>query len=147
MNLSRKSAAVTVAALALATLPVATAAAHEGDHPFRNCTEAYDAGYQNIQRGDEHYGKHLDRDGDGVGCDKAPAGFVPADDKDSGPDDGATGTGSDSGEKGATGKGGGTDLAETGGNSATPYIAAGGAAVVLAGGAFLLASRGRRGTD
>ncbi|MGY3201553.1 LAETG motif-containing sortase-dependent surface protein [Streptomyces sp. TE5632] len=147
MNLSYKSAAVTVAALALATLPLTTAAAHEGSHPFKNCTEAYDAGYQNIQRGDEHYGKHLDRDNDGVGCDDAPADFVPVGDGDSGSDDGATGTGSDSGEKGTTEKGGGTDLAETGGNSATPYIAAGGATVVLAGGAVLLASRRRRSTD
>lgn len=147
MNLSCKSAAVTVAALALAALPLTTATAHEGSHPFKNCTEAYDAGYKNIEVGDEHYGKHLDRDGDGVGCDKAPAGFVPADDKDSGSDDGATGTGSDSGEKGTTEKGGGTDLAETGGNSATPYLAAGGAAVVLAGGAVLLASRRRRSTN
>ncbi|MFC5856966.1 LAETG motif-containing sortase-dependent surface protein [Streptomyces chlorus] len=161
MNLSYKSAAVTVAALALATLPATASMAHEGSHPFKNCTEAYSKGYKNISSGDEHYGKHLDRDGDGVGCDNAPAGFVSADDKDtatdSGSDDGATGsgTGSDtetgsgsgSGEKAATEKGSGTDLAETGGNSATPYIAAGGAAVVLAGGGVLLAARRRRSTD
>ncbi|MBL3670211.1 excalibur calcium-binding domain-containing protein [Streptomyces sp. M2CJ-2] len=146
VNLSCKSAAVTVAALALATLPVTTAAAHEGSHPFKNCTEAYDAGYSDIEVGDEHYGKHLDRDGDGVGCDKAPAGFVPADDKGGGSHDDGT-TGSDAGDKGTTEKGGGTDLAETGGNSATPYLAAGGAAVVLAGGAVLLASRRRRSTN
>ncbi|MFD5494730.1 excalibur calcium-binding domain-containing protein, partial [Streptomyces sp. NPDC127091] len=82
VNLSCKSAAVTVAALALAALPLTTATAHEGSHPFKNCTEAYDAGYKNIEVGDEHYGKHLDRDGDGVGCDQAPAGFVPVGDKD-----------------------------------------------------------------
>lgn len=153
MNLSRKSAAVTVAALALATLPVTTAVAHEG--VFKNCTEAYDAGYSHIKAGSEHYGKHLDRDGDGIGCDNAPAGFVPAADKDAGKDAGkdkdtgsdgdATGTGS--GEKGTTEQDGGTDLAETGGNSATPYIAAGGAAVLLAGGGVLLAARRRRSTD
>ncbi|MGW5212358.1 excalibur calcium-binding domain-containing protein [Streptomyces sp. NPDC004051] len=153
VNLSCKSAAVTVAALALAALPLTTATAHEGNHPFENCTEAYDAGYKNIEVGDEHYGKHLDRDGDGVGCDRAPAGFVPADDRDSGSDDGATGSdagsgsGSGSDDKGTAEKSGGTDLAETGGNSATPYLAAGGAAVVLAGGGVLFASRRRRSTD
>lgn len=144
MNLSYKSAAVTVAALALATLPVTTAVAHEG--VFKNCTEAYNAGYSNIKADSEHYGKHLDRDNDGVGCDKPPANFVPATDKDEDTgSDNATGTGS--GEKGAAEKGSGTDLAETGGSSATPYIAAGGAAVVLAGGGVLLAVRRRRSTD
>ncbi|MFF3892344.1 excalibur calcium-binding domain-containing protein [Streptomyces sp. NPDC001812] len=149
VNLSCKSAAVTVAALALAALPLTTATAHEGSHPFKNCTEAYDAGYKNIEVGDEHYGKHLDRDGDGVGCDQAPAGFVPVGDKDSGSDAGAgdSGSGSGSDDKGSTEKGGGTDLAETGGNSATPYLAAGGAAVVLAGGGVLFAARRRRGTN
>ncbi|MEU1692396.1 LAETG motif-containing sortase-dependent surface protein [Streptomyces hirsutus] len=153
MNLSCKSAAVTVAALALATLPVTTAVAHEG--VFKNCTEAYDAGYSHIKAGSEHYGKHLDGDGDGIGCDSTPAGFVPAadkdagKDKDTGSDDDAAGTGSGAGsdEKGATEQDGGTDLAETGGNSATPYIAAAGAAVVLAGGGVLLAARRRRSTD
>ncbi|WP_326752638.1 excalibur calcium-binding domain-containing protein [Streptomyces hirsutus] len=153
MNLSCKSAAVTVAALALATLPVTTAVAHEG--VFKNCDAAYAAGYSDIPASSEHYGKHLDRDGDGIGCDNAPAGFVPAadkdagKDKDTGSDDDATETGSGSGsdEKGATEQDGGTDLAETGGNSATPYIAAGGAAVLLAGGGVLLAARRRRSTD
>ncbi|WP_406353655.1 excalibur calcium-binding domain-containing protein [Streptomyces sp. NBC_01635] len=151
MNLSCKSAAVTVAALALATLPVTTAVAHEG--VFKNCDAAYAAGYSDIPASSEHYGKHLDRDGDGIGCDNAPAGFVPAadkdagKDKDTGSDDDATETGSGSDEKGATEQDGGTDLAETGGNSATPYIAAGGAAVLLAGGGVLLAARRRRSTD
>ncbi|MEV0688634.1 excalibur calcium-binding domain-containing protein [Streptomyces sp. NPDC050388] len=143
MNLSCKSAAVAVAALALAALPATSAVAHEG--AFKNCTEAYEAGYSDIKAGSEHYGKHLDRDNDGIGCDDAPADFVPVGDRDSGSDDGATG--SDADGKGTAEKGGGTDLAETGGNSATPYIAAGGAAVVLAGGAVLLASRRRRGTN
>ncbi|WP_406727644.1 excalibur calcium-binding domain-containing protein [Streptomyces sp. GD-15H] len=151
MNLSYKSAAVTVAALALTALPTTSAVAHEGTHPFKNCTEAYNAGYSHIQAGSEHYGKHLDRDNDGVGCDNAPADFVPVGDRDtaedSGSDDGATGTGSDAGDKGTTEKGNGTDLAETGGDSATPYLAAGGAAVVLAGGAVLLAARRHRSTN
>ncbi|MFC9950983.1 LAETG motif-containing sortase-dependent surface protein [Streptomyces prasinus] len=149
MNLSRKSAAVTVAALALATLPVTTAVAHEG--AFKNCDQAYAAGHADIPAGSEHYGEHLDRDKDGIGCDKPPAGFVPAadkgadKDKGTGSDDGTAGTGS--GEKDTTEEGGGTDLAETGGNSATPYLAAGGAVVVLAGGGVLFAARRRRGTD
>jgi LPXTG-motif cell wall-anchored protein len=150
MNLLRKPAAVAVAALALAALP-AVAEAHDGTHPFKNCTEAYDAGYSNIEKGDKHYGEHLDRDEDGVGCDKPPADFVPADDKgtDAGKDadtDSGTGTGKADDQAGgdqAAGKQG-TDLAETGGDDGTPYLAAGGAAVVLAGGGLLLAARRRR---
>ncbi|MFJ5918110.1 LAETG motif-containing sortase-dependent surface protein [Streptomyces ardesiacus] len=153
MKLLRKPAAATVAALALAALPAAAAQAHDGTHPFKNCTEAYDAGYSNIPEGDEHYGAHLDRDKDGVGCDKPPAGFVPVGDRDT---DDATGAGSgkDSGagqsggeESGGTEAAGqqGTDLAETGGDDNTPYIAAGGAVVVLAGGGLMLAARRRRG--
>ncbi|MER7191603.1 excalibur calcium-binding domain-containing protein [Streptomyces flaveolus] len=150
MNLLRKPAAVAVAALALAALP-AVAEAHDGTHPFKNCTEAYDAGYSHIQKGDKHYGEHLDRDKDGVGCDKPPADFVPADDKgsDAGKD---TDSGTDAGTGKADGQAGGdqaagkqgTDLAETGGDDSTPYLAAGGAAVVLAGGGLLLAARRRR---
>ncbi|MGC9377682.1 LAETG motif-containing sortase-dependent surface protein [Streptomyces sp. MH13] len=146
MNLLRKPAAVALAALALAALPTA-AQAHEGTHPFENCTEAYDAGYSNIKKGDEHYAEDLDRDKDGVGCDKPPADFVPAGDKET--DDGA-GSGSaensGSGEAGAEEAAGrqGADLAETGGDDSTPYLAAGGAAVVLAGGGLLLAVNRRR---
>ncbi|MFE9703578.1 LAETG motif-containing sortase-dependent surface protein [Streptomyces sp. NPDC005930] len=147
MKLLRKPAAVTVAALALAALPAA-AQAHDGAHPFKNCTEAYDAGYSDIPESDEHYGEHLDRDRDGVGCDKPPAGFVPASDRDTGDAAGA-GSGKDSGSaKGGGDAGGqrdkGTDLAETGGGDSTPYIAAGGGIVVLAGGGLLLAARRRR---
>lgn len=152
MNLLSKPAAVAVAALALAALPT-VAQAHEAAQPFKNCTEAYDAGYSNIPKGDAHYGRHLDRDNDGVGCDNPPAGFVSADDKksddtksDAGADTGS-GEGSGTGEAGAakeaTGQQG-TDLAETGGSDSTPYLAAGGAAVVLAGGGLLLAVNRRR---
>ncbi|MBQ0830242.1 excalibur calcium-binding domain-containing protein [Streptomyces tagetis] len=141
MSLPRKPAAAALAALALAALP-SVAAAHDGNHPFANCSEAYAHGYANIPESDSHYGKHLDRDNDGVGCDKPPAGFVPAQDRDGG---GATGSGSGRGGT-VTNEAGqkGTDLAETGGNSATPYLAAGGAAVALAGGGLLVASRRRR---
>ncbi|CAL9542730.1 LAETG motif-containing sortase-dependent surface protein [Streptomyces sp. enrichment culture] len=140
MNVFRKPAAVAVAAVALAVVP-ATAVAHDGTHPFKNCSEAYAAGYESIAKGDDHYGKHLDRDNDGVGCDQPPADFVPHndDDKPAGGTGKDTGTGSDAGEQG------GADLAETGGSSATPYLAAGGAAVLLAGGGVLFAARRRRG--
>ncbi|AKZ55592.1 conserved exported protein of unknown function [Streptomyces ambofaciens ATCC 23877] len=147
MKLLRKPAAVALAALALAALPTA-AQAHEGAHPFENCTEAYENGYANIAEGDPHYGEHLDRDKDGVGCDKPPADFVPAEDEET--DDGAgsgdeegSGSGEAQGEEAAGQQG--TDLAETGGDDSTPYLAAGGAVVVLAGGGLLLAVRRRRG--
>ncbi|MFV0136114.1 excalibur calcium-binding domain-containing protein [Streptomyces sp. HMX87] len=151
MHLLRKPVAVAVTALALAALPATAAQAHDGNHPFENCTEAYDNGYRDIPAGDEHYGKHLDRDGDGTGCDKPPAGFVPADDKDdsgSGRDTG-TGAGGESGTPGQSGTSGqkDTDLAATGGDGTTPYLAAGGAAVLLAGGGLLVAARRRRGTS
>ncbi|WP_308298947.1 LAETG motif-containing sortase-dependent surface protein [Streptomyces sp. GESEQ-35] len=133
MNLFRKPAAVAVAALALAALP-ATAEAHDGSHPFENCTEAYENGYANIPQGDEHYGDHLDRDRDGIGCDNPPADFVPAEDE--GADSAEDAAGQENTED--------TDLAATGGNGATPYLAGGGAAVLLAGGGLLVAVRRNR---
>ena len=36
--------------------------------PFANCTTARAAGAAPVRRGDPGYGPHLDRDGDGVGC-------------------------------------------------------------------------------
>jgi LPXTG-motif cell wall-anchored protein len=138
VKLFRKPAAVAVAALALAALP-ATAEAHDGNHPFENCAEAYDNGYSNIKEGDEHYGEHLDRDQDGIGCDNPPAGFVPNEDEDEDEDKGTDAT---DGAKETPGQD--TDLAATGGNSATPYLAGGGAAVLLAGGGLLVVVRRRR---
>ena len=35
---------------------------------FANCTEARAAGAAPVRRGDPGFGQHLDRDGDGVGC-------------------------------------------------------------------------------
>ena len=35
---------------------------------FRNCSAARTAGAAPVRRGDPGYGTHLDRDGDGVGC-------------------------------------------------------------------------------
>lgn len=125
------AALVAVGALGLALAPSA-ALAHDGNHPFENCTEAYKAGYKNIGKSDRHYGKHLDRDGDGIGCDKPPADFVPAEDG-----DGGNGAGEEE-----AGKGGG--LAETGGNSSTPYIAGAGGLVLAAGAGVLVVTRKRR---
>ncbi|CCK30208.1 putative secreted protein [Streptomyces davaonensis JCM 4913] len=120
-----------LAALALALAP-GVAQAHEGDHPFATCSEAYANGYANIAEGDEHYGSHLDRDQDGIGCDQPPADFEPVADG-----AGAENTADDSTDDS-------TDLAATGGNGATPYLAGGGAVVLLAGGGVLLAVRRRR---
>ncbi|MFG2022406.1 LAETG motif-containing sortase-dependent surface protein [Streptomyces sp. NPDC048825] len=145
MNLFRRPAAVAVAALALAALP-ATAEAHDGDHPFKNCTEAYDNGYSNILEGDEHYADRLDRDKDGIGCDQPPADFVPAEDSNTGDEDESAGADESNGTDDTAGEDQGTDLAATGGSSATPYLAGGGAAVLLAGGGVLLAARKRRTT-
>ncbi|WNG85807.1 excalibur calcium-binding domain-containing protein [Mycobacterium sp. ITM-2016-00317] len=44
------------------------APATAGAVPFSNCTAARDAGYEDIPRGSEFYGPHLDRDNDGIGC-------------------------------------------------------------------------------
>ncbi|CAM5623499.1 excalibur calcium-binding domain-containing protein [Streptomyces sp. KS_5] len=133
MNLLRKPGAIVVAALALAALP-STAAAHDGAHPFENCAEAYANGYSDIPASDEHYGSHLDRDGDGLGCDNPPADFVPVGE---GPAEEGTASDETAGEEQN-----GTDLAATGGDDTTPYLAAGGAAL-LAGGGVLLALRRR----
>ena len=35
---------------------------------FRNCTAARAAGVAPVRVGDPGYGRHLDRDGDGIGC-------------------------------------------------------------------------------
>lgn len=141
MNPFRTSAAAALAALALAAVP-ATAEAHGGNTPFENCSEAYENGHANIPETSPHYGEHLDRDGDGIGCDKPPADFKPHEETESDTDTGTENTentGSDGKEQG-----GGTDLAETGGGDTTPYIAAGGAAVVLLGGGVMIAARRRR---
>jgi len=136
VKLLRKPAAVAVAALALTALSATTAQAHDGNHPFKNCTEAYENGYSSIARGDEHYDDDLDRDQDGIGCDQPPSDFVPAEDQGKN-DESTENTASDTGEKN-------TDLAETGGSGATAYIAGGGAAVLLAGGGVLFTVRRRR---
>ncbi|MFI1438022.1 LAETG motif-containing sortase-dependent surface protein [Streptomyces fructofermentans] len=145
MNLFSKPAAVAVTALALAALPAA-AVAHDGSHPFANCTEAYDNGYANIRLGDAHYAERLDRDKDGIGCDKPPADFVPAQSGADGDGEGAEDSGAEDTAAG-TSDGQDTDLAETGGSDVTPYLAAGSAVALLAGGAVLITARRREHRD
>jgi hypothetical protein len=40
----------------------------EASANFRNCSDARAAGAAPVRAGDPGYGRHLDRDGDGVGC-------------------------------------------------------------------------------
>ncbi|MER7488409.1 excalibur calcium-binding domain-containing protein [Streptomyces sp. NPDC126497] len=129
-----RSFTTVLAALALAALP-ATAVAHDGDHPFTSCSEAYGNGYSGISSGDDHYDPQLDPDGDGVACDEPPADFTPRDHTEIGGDPTPTA------DTGTTARG--DDLAETG-NDVTTYLTIGVCAVVLAGGALLLVSRLRR---
>lgn len=39
-----------------------------GSWSYKNCTEARAAGAAPVRRGEPGYGPHLDRDGDGIGC-------------------------------------------------------------------------------
>lgn len=39
-----------------------------GGGAYANCSEAREAGAAPVRRGQPGYGRHLDRDGDGVGC-------------------------------------------------------------------------------
>jgi hypothetical protein len=48
--------------VAVGLAPVASA------EPFKNCTAARDAGYEDIPSTSEYYGEHLDSDLDGIGC-------------------------------------------------------------------------------
>ena len=47
-----------------------TAAASGASRKFRSCEAARKAGYTHMRRGQAGYSKGLDRDGDGVACDK-----------------------------------------------------------------------------
>jgi hypothetical protein len=42
--------------------------AYSGNREFANCSQARAAGAAPVREGDPGYGRHLDRDGDGVGC-------------------------------------------------------------------------------
>lgn len=39
------------------------------DVSYENCADARAQGATPVRRGDPGYGRHLDRDGDGIGCD------------------------------------------------------------------------------
>lgn len=47
---------------------IAPARSLRGSGAFANCAEARAAGAAPVRRGEPGYGPHLDRDGDGVGC-------------------------------------------------------------------------------
>jgi hypothetical protein len=55
-------------ALAVAALALAGAATANAEPYYKNCSAARDAGAAPVMEGDPGYGPHLDRDGDGVGC-------------------------------------------------------------------------------
>ncbi|MGU3502578.1 excalibur calcium-binding domain-containing protein [Mycobacterium sp. C31M] len=55
-------AAALLGAVAVGVAPAATAA------PYKNCSEARSNGDVNIPSSSDKYGSHLDRDGDGIGC-------------------------------------------------------------------------------
>lgn len=42
--------------------------ANQRDFEYANCTQARAAGAAPVREGDPGFGRHLDRDGDGVGC-------------------------------------------------------------------------------
>lgn len=50
---------------------IAPARGPGGSGTFANCAEARAAGAAPVSRGEPGYGPHLDRDGDGIGCEPA----------------------------------------------------------------------------
>jgi hypothetical protein len=56
------------AAAARARVRPAGARPPSGARPFSNCSDARAAGAAPVRRGEPGYGRHLDRDNDGVGC-------------------------------------------------------------------------------
>lgn len=50
------------------TSPPQQAVPRGTDRAYANCAAARAAGAAPVRRGDPGYGRHLDRDGDGVGC-------------------------------------------------------------------------------
>lgn len=70
-KLAAEQAAAAAAAAKAAPAPfVAPAPAAPAAVYYKNCTEARAAGAAPIYKGSPGYGTHLDRDGDGIGCDK-----------------------------------------------------------------------------
>ena len=56
------------AAAFIASFGVLAAPAVANAEPFKNCTAARDASYENIPSTSDYYGEWLDRDRDGIGC-------------------------------------------------------------------------------
>jgi LPXTG-motif cell wall-anchored protein len=98
--------AATAAALLVPAVPASAA-------PFRNCTEAFAAGVDNIPASDPRYAKRLDRDNDGIGCERSGG---------SSRDGGSADRSRDAGSK---------SLPKTGSSEAMKYGLAGGALVAL----------------
>ncbi len=133
----RPARTAVVASLVAPLLLAAPAYAHGGHTPFANCGEAYANGHASIPASSPHYRPALDRDGDGIGCDNPPAGFVPASEESAPAGAKPSASPSVSVSPAPSEESG---LAETGGSSATPYVVAG-AAVLLIGGVLLLLRR------
>lgn len=57
-------------ALILASSPAQAARGPIPAGGFKSCKEANRAGYYDIRRGEPAYSKRLDRDGDGVACER-----------------------------------------------------------------------------
>lgn len=51
-----------------ASRPIGLVSSSRGRGAYANCTAARNAGAAPVRRGDPGYGPHLDRDGDGIGC-------------------------------------------------------------------------------
>lgn len=52
------------------TLAFISANAFSESLHFKNCKEARAKGYKNIKKGEPGYAKHLDRDNDGIACER-----------------------------------------------------------------------------
>jgi hypothetical protein len=57
-----------IIAAAIAAAALGAAASAGADVYYKNCSEARAAGAAPVMEGDPGYAPHLDRDGDGIGC-------------------------------------------------------------------------------
>jgi hypothetical protein len=57
-----------IVAAAIGAAALGTASVANADVYYKNCDAARDAGAAPVMEGDPGYGPHLDRDGDGIGC-------------------------------------------------------------------------------
>jgi hypothetical protein len=61
---------VAVGAAAIWGIGVTLAPAAQADPPYANCTQAHKDGRYNIPKGDPAYSPKLDRDNDGIACER-----------------------------------------------------------------------------